>query len=840
VSPRDHYRTGITGTSVAAAVQNKSAQTEAVITTDASTSAQPGIDDTTLITGVRRAPPGRLRQRLQRLVEPHVIYPAITLLVLAVIWIVTVDLIRIQRANVRAAAQAAALDRVNTFQAQVLRAVREIDQTLKLVGYAYPQSSPPGSQAAGAALSGLHSRGLLPADLLFVVSIVDGNGAVLASTRPAASRTAGASAGLLAALRARDAIWVDQARVDPGSGDWMVQFARRLTARDGSFVGAAVVGVDASYFVSGYDARLLGYNGLLGVLGTDGRSRVWRSGEHVVAGDPAAYENLLPSQEQIDPLVTLMKDRWDGVVRYTARESLYDYPLAVVVGLSESEQLAAVRQATKSYLWRAAIGSGLLLALMLIVGRLSLQLSRSRARATAAEQRHAQRVEHLAYHDALTALPNRSLFTKLLGQAIRRAQRYQRKLAVAFIDLDRFKQINDTLGHEAGDQLLCEVATRLRGCLRDSDIVARLGGDEFVVLLAEAVEEAQVSAVAQKIVGAIAQPFGLLGQELCVTASIGISLYPQDGGDEQTLTKNADVAMYHAKESGRNVFRFYSGRQNSVWLERLELEAQLRHALQHREFELHYQARCELAGQRVSGAEALLRWRHPRRGWIAPAMFLPVAEETGLIVPLGRWVLQTACRQAMAWQRAGLPGLPIAVNVSARQLDDEQWMGDLTDALQSSGLAPGLLEIEIHESILLRDEQRARQLLAMLRSVGVRIAIDGFGAAYAALVSERPLPVDTLKISPAHIQGLLSRGGERTAEALIALGRRLSATVVAQGVETAAQAQALRARADVELQGFYFQRPMPAGQFAEELRRQRAGEPGLEDGRGCDQAIGQQ
>ena len=364
--------------------------------------------------------------------------------------------------------------------------------------------------------------------------------------------------------------------------------------------------------------------------------------------------------------------------RYTSARQLYEFPLAVIVGLSADEQLAATRRSLHTYLWRAAAGSLVLILIAIVLGRLSRQLALSRQRAVEEQIAHAARVEYLAYHDGLTALPNRSLFSKLLGQSISQAHRYDRQLAVLFLDLDRFKQINDTLGHEAGDQLLQEVATRLKACLRDSDTVARLGGDEFVVLLPELDVEKYAATVAQKILSAVARPFVLLGQEFRVTASIGISTYPQDGLDEQTLTKNADIAMYQAKEEGKNNFQFYSEKLNANSLERLTLESGLRHALERNEFQLHYQAKRDIRSGRITGMEALLRWQHPDLGTVAPMQFIPVAEETGLIVPIGKWVLKTACLQNVAWQSEGLPHLSMAVNLTARQFSDEGLLPDLT------------------------------------------------------------------------------------------------------------------------------------------------------------------
>jgi len=438
--------------------------------------------------------------------------------------------------------------------------------------------------------------------------------------------------------------------------------------------------------------------------------------------------------------------------------------------------------------------------------------------------KYAKRVEYLAYHDGLTALPNRSLFNKLLGQAISQAQRHHRQLAVAFIDLDGFKQINDTLGHEAGDELLTEVASRLKGCLRDSDAVARLGGDEFVVLLSELVEEKYAATVAQKIVSAIAKPFTLLGQEFRVTASIGISTYPTDGVDEPTLTKNADIAMYQAKEDGKNQFQFYSEKLNANSLGRFALESSLRRALERKEFRLEYQTKRELVHGQITGMEVLLRWEHPELGLVAPMQFLPVAEETGLIVPIGKWVLQTACQQNMAWQKQGLPRLSIAVNLTARQFGDEHLLRDIASVLEFTRMDAGLLEFEIHESLLIGDFDRTLRTLTQLKALGVKIAIDDFGSGYSSLASLQRFPLDSIKIDRSYIRDIATRGEESgMTKAIIEMGKSLRVTVVAQGVENEEQAEFLRAHACDEFQGFYFNRPLSAHKFTELLWAQDPG-----------------
>jgi diguanylate cyclase (GGDEF)-like protein len=777
---------------------------------------QTPLDDTTRRRAMQNPTPTGLRAWLSRFTEPDILFPAITILVLGVIWGGTFNLIRVERANAARTSAAATLELLDTYEAQIVRALREIDQTLKFVKYVYE------TRGASAALSDLKSRGLLPPDLLFVVSVVNSDGAVVASTRSAEAPSP-ASPSFQQSIP-KEVLWIDQPRKVASSGEWSLQFGRALRAADGSLAGAVLIAVDASYFVSGYDASILGRKGVLALLGTDGVFRARRTGDNVTAGVATVYASAVPGGDQGDPTVSLADDSWDGIRRYTGAQQLYEFPLAVIVGLSEEEQLAAERRDVQVYLWRAGIGSALLVLLTTILGRMSWQLARARVRENEAHLSHARRVEYLAYHDGLTALPNRSLFNKLLSQAISQARRYDRQLAVAFIDLDRFKQINDTLGHEAGDELLKEVANRLKACVRDSDTVARLGGDEFVVLLTEVGDEQYAAIVAQKIITAVAKPFTLLGQEFRVTASIGISSYPKDGPDEQTLTKNADIAMYQAKEDGKNNFQFYSERLNANSLERLTLESSLRHALERNEFQLYYQAKRDIATGQITGMEALLRWQHPDLGIVAPMQFIPVAEETGLIVPIGRWVLQTACLQNVAWQIRGLPRLKIAVNLTARQFFDEHLLRDIAGVLNSTGMEASLLELELHESLLIQDIEKTLRILTDLKSMGIKIAIDDFGTGYSSLATLQRFPLDTIKIDRSYIRDIATRGEDSNlTEAIIAMGKSLSLTVVAQGVETKEQADFLRQHACDEFQGFYFNKPMSAAQFTELLQAQDTG-----------------
>ncbi|HEX9812880.1 MAG TPA: EAL domain-containing protein [Burkholderiales bacterium] len=429
------------------------------------------------------------------------------------------------------------------------------------------------------------------------------------------------------------------------------------------------------------------------------------------------------------------------------------------------------------------------------------------------------RIQYLATHDGLTDLPNRVMFNELLRLAVETAKRYERQFAVFFIDLDRFKFVNDTLGHEAGDVLLREMSSRFKDCLRASDVVARLGGDEFVVLVQEVNDIAQVSAVARKILSAAIKPVEILGQECRVTASVGIALYPGDATEDQSLMKHADMAMYLAKEEGKNNFQFYSKDIKTQSLERMTLETQLRHALDRNEFTLHYQAKVDFKTGRINGVEALLRWQNAELGSVSPIRFIPVAEETGLIIPIGRWVLRTACAQNVAWQRQGLPPICVAVNLSMRQFADPDLLTDITAALKDTGMAPERLELELTESMVMQNIERTVKLLTAIKNMGVRLAIDDFGTGYSSLAQIKRFPLDTLKVDRSFIRELQHHSEDQAiTEAIIAMGKTLSLTVVAEGVETPEQEQFLRAHACDEMQGYYFSKPVAPEDFASLLR----------------------
>jgi diguanylate cyclase (GGDEF)-like protein len=430
-----------------------------------------------------------------------------------------------------------------------------------------------------------------------------------------------------------------------------------------------------------------------------------------------------------------------------------------------------------------------------------------------------QRIEYLATHDSLTDLPNRVMFSQLLQFSIQAARRHDRQFAVLFIDLDRFKIINDSLGHEAGDALLVEIAARLRGCVRACDVVARLGGDEFVIILEETAAIADVECIAENLLAVLGQPLLLSGHECNTTASIGIAMYPADGTDEQTLTKNADIAMYLAKEDGKNRFRFFTSEVKTQSIESLTMETALRRALERHQFALHYQPKVDLASGEITGVEALLRWTHPELGAVPPVEFIPLAEETGLIVPIGRWVLNEACAQNMTWQRRGLRPITIAVNLSPRQFADEHLLRDIDEALAASRMPPVLLQLEVTESMVMRNVPRAVKMLDAIRSRGIRLAIDDFGTGYSSMSLMKHFPIDTIKIDRSFVRDLAGDSEDQAiTQAIISMGKALGMTVVAEGVETIEQETFLREHACDETQGYLFSRPVPARQLADLLR----------------------
>ncbi len=433
-----------------------------------------------------------------------------------------------------------------------------------------------------------------------------------------------------------------------------------------------------------------------------------------------------------------------------------------------------------------------------------------------------ERIHFMANHDALTGLPNRALLQDRLEQALRYAQRADHWVTVAFIDLDNFKIINDTLGHTAGDELLKTVASRMVSCLRSVDTVVRLGGDEFVVLLVDQQKSAdRIAATVAKMRAAISAPLEISGQTLRVSSSIGLANYPNDGKDADTLLANADAAMYRAKDLGRDNYQFYTPELNAKVRGELQLQEALRGAVERQEFVLLYQPQVDMLTGHAFAVEALIRWNHPTQGQIPPNDFIPIADQTGLIVPIGDWVLQEACRQNKAWQNEGLTPIKVCVNVSARQFAEKNFVGRVTNALHKSGLDSRYLELELTESLIMRDVGQAIGTMNELQRLGVQIAIDDFGTGYSSLSALKTFPVARLKIDRSFIKGLPTNVDDRAVTtAVISLGKKLNLRIVAEGVENDEQIAFLRKSKCDELQGFRFSRPIPPDQIGGFLERQ--------------------
>lgn len=423
----------------------------------------------------------------------------------------------------------------------------------------------------------------------------------------------------------------------------------------------------------------------------------------------------------------------------------------------------------------------------------------------------AEKMTYLAHHDALTGLPNRILLNDRLAIAIALAKRNGTSLGVLFLDLDNFKHINDSLGHAVGDELLRSVAHRLRSCIRASDTVSRYGGDEFLMLVAEDKKAEDAAQIAQKINGALALPHSILQHELHTTASIGISTYPSDGHDVETLVQNADTAMYCAKKNGGNSYQFFNPEMNRRAVERQAIETDLRRALRRQELVLYYQPKVNLKTGAITSVEALIRWRHPHRGLMRPQQFVAIAEECGLILPMGRWVLNEACKQAKAWSQAGLTSISMAVNVSALEFRSDDFLPGIRRVLSETGLRPSLLELELTEGLLMSSSAYSTETLYKLKDMGVKLAIDDFGTGYSSLNYLQEFPIDVLKIDQSFVQGISEEKGKRIiVTAVIGMGTNLMHRVVAEGIETREQFAFLSAQGCEEGQGFYFSPPLSA------------------------------
>ena len=861
--------------------------------------------------------------------ETHISLPVFAAILLVVIWVVTLRTVANDREAAHLAARASSQEMIDTYEAQAARNLGSIDQTLKVLKYSVELNG-----AAGA-LPALNRQGLLPSGLVFVVMVVDRDGRIVASNPPPGGASVASQPFFRFHQHSRaDTPYVSQATTDEANPDWHIHFSRRLNDAAGGFAGAVVVTVDPAYFTSGYERSRMGEHGALGLFGSDGVFRALRVGDNVAwgSGAPAAS----------DDSGTLAPSAWDGRHRYTSVRRLHGFSLTAIVGLAESEQMAAFEQQRRNYLWLAGSGSAALVLVVALVCVLSWQMTKTRRRIRRFQETYAaaseasvdaffvmrsicddkgtivdfvieatntraekmsgmskqklhgqklcvvmpsyrnngifddlvkvailggvheaewqsshpaidqrwlhrqvvpveggvvaivrditerklaeERIRHMAHHDELTGLPNRSLIRDRLDQAIRHARRNGRCVAVAFIDLDGFKLVNDGLGHNAGDELLKVVGARMAGCMQRDDMLGRFGGDEFVIILADQPDDPMaVAPVLEKIRQAVNEPILLDNQEVQVGCSMGVVMYPRDGDDPNTLMMNADAAMYRAKELGKNAFQFYAREMNASVEEKLVLLEGLRNALECRQFSLLYQPKVDLRSGRIFGVEALIRWQHPEHGMVSPARFIALAEESGLIIPIGDWVLQTACRQASAWCDAGLPRVAMSVNVSPRQFEEKRLVERVAHALHDSGLPAGALEIEVTEGLIMRDLAQSVGKMGELKAMGVNLSIDDFGTGYSSLSALKSFPISTLKIDKSFVSDLADNPGDQAiALAVISLGHRLNLRVLAEGVETEQQRRFLLDNDCDEMQGYLFSRPLPPDEVEALLRRQAA------------------
>lgn len=870
-----------------------------------------------------------------RRAAPYLVTSLVALLLLAVIWAATIRVISLEFASADAVARQSCKEVAETYEAQMVRNLGAIDQTLRLIAYAHDLH---GGQVR---LAELREKGVLPPSVVFDVTVADRTGTVRNDdATPDYTMPSVADEPYFKAQRALDTgtVYVGKASFNKETGLWALQFSRRLNAPDGSFDGVAVVAVDPAYFTSGYERSRMGALGMVGLLGPEGEFRVKRSGDDVSSGLRVDYNLATGSHGDLLASGVLLVSPWDGIRRYTSAKRLHGLPLTAIVGLAENEQLAAFEAHQHTYLLEAAAASLMLVGVAATLGRLYGQLSRSRRRIqkiqetyyaaseasveaffllqckrdptgrivdfsfsdtnTRGEQllgidRHTLRshtlcqvlprasdsgllddlievaetgrvhekewrntaaalgaewlyrqvvrvedgvvaivrdiserknlemqVQYQATHDTLTGLANRHLLDDRLNAAIAQAARFGHPVWVAFVDLDRFKLVNDSLGHKAGDLVLRTIADRLRSTLRDTDTISRLGGDEFVLILPGLGEGGLDTPLLQRVMDVVAQPILIEDKEFFLGCSIGVSVYPGDADTASLLIERADIAMYRAKETGRNNFQFFTEEMNQRLVERLRIESALRTAVEHEQFVLYYQPKVDIASGSMVGAEALIRWQHPELGLVSPARFIGMAEETGLIVPIGYWVVRAACEQGMAWQRAGLGSLTISVNLSARQFAEPDLVQAIAAILAETGMPPQQLEIELTESLVMANVEHVIGVLHEFKALGVKLSVDDFGTGYSSLSYLKRFPLDVLKIDRSFIHDIATDpDAAAIVLSIISLAHSLRLRVVAEGVEDAGQLDYLRQHDCDEMQGYYFSKPLPPDEFGILLRK---------------------
>ena len=619
---------------------------------------------------------------------------------------------------------------------------------------------------------------------------------------------------------AADKLFISTPVVGRSSGKWSIQFSRAVRRRDGGFGGVIVISVDPNFIDTFYRTINLGAHGSVTIRNLDDIILARRG----VEGDTPGRKAASPAFR--DALAKAPVGHYwgggspDGVTRLVAYRVSERFPLIFTVGRAESEIFKSLYHNRLVYFAITAVITLLVILAAALGIRHQLRLDRIRdnlRRSEGQAQERARELEmksheiaHLAHHDPLTGLANRLLLHDRIDHAFARTRRCQESFAILCIDLDRFKVANDTLGHQAGDALLRQVAERLRHCARDVDTIARVGGDEFVVLA----QSPNVSELAKRILLAVSAPYDVGGNPVVISASIGIAVAPSDAASTDRILGHADLALYRAKANGRNDFCFFDKGMEQTALARGRLELELREALTKDEFDLWYQPWFNLRTKRIVGCEALIRWHHPQRGLLGPAEFLSIAEETGLIGPLGNWVLRRGCQDAAGWP----PDVKLAINLSAAQFIGDKLYGTVINALAESGLAAKRLELEITETLIIDDFEGTREALSQLRSEGISIALDDFGTGYSSLTHLRQLLFDRIKIDKSFVAELTA-GAESAAivSAVIALGNSLGVGVTAEGVETHDQLVLLRGAGCTEVQGYYLAPPIPLTEVLERL-----------------------
>jgi diguanylate cyclase (GGDEF)-like protein len=606
-------------------------------------------------------------------------------------------------------------------------------------------------------------------------------------------------------------LYVGQPIIGRILGAPVLPISRRVEAADGTFLGVIVILISPSSLTSLHKLIDLGPHGAMTLAGIDNVIRARFS-----ADSPDGTKGIGSSVAggSRPGVIEVGGQGWyvrtsarDGISRLFTFGRVGSYPLVVRVGLDLDQVLAA---------WNLSVA--MIIATALCATLLLVALADYLIRQIYRDVATIQGITHSAEHDLLTGLPNRTLLNARLSFAFDWARRHKSKVAVMFVNLDGLKRINDAFGRGTGDKLLQSAAKRLAACVRNSDTASRVGDDEFVVLLSEIRRPEDAAIIARKLLGSVAEPHSIDQHDIHVTISVGISVYPDDGLDADALIRNADIAMSEAKERGRDGARFYTRAMNDRAAERQFIEEGLRYALERHEFALHYQPKINLKTGAITGAEALLRWTHPTRGAIAPLHFIPVAEDCGLIVPIGAWVLREACAQAQAWIDAGLPAMTMAVNISAVEFRSHDFLSNLFAVLQETRLDPRLLEVELTESLLMTNAESATSILQALRASGIQVAIDDFGTGFSSLGYLRKFPLDALKIDQSFV-GQITATEENTAivTAIISMARSLKLRIIAEGVENVEHVAFLQAHQCDEAQGYYFSRPVPSDQFAKLL-----------------------